>query len=101
MTSSSVCGFRLDIDEKFHLLLSRYSRDLENVRKIYQKMKHDPPIARNLPPVSGWLRDNARVSLFKVGIFGCRKDFLGSSTISEDFCSDEDLPTAGKITSNN
>ena len=28
------------------------SRDLDTCRKIYQKFKHDPPVQRNLPPVS-------------------------------------------------
>ena len=29
-------------------------RDLETCRKMYQKQKNDPPILRNLPPVSTW-----------------------------------------------
>ena len=29
-----------------------FCRDLETCRKIYQKFKHDPPVQRNLPPVS-------------------------------------------------
>lgn len=42
---------RLDLRQYYLLLLQRYSRDLELLRKTYQKHKDRPPIGRNLPPV--------------------------------------------------
>ncbi|EDV25010.1 uncharacterized protein TRIADDRAFT_56504 [Trichoplax adhaerens] len=49
----------LDLTEKYTNVLFNYGRDLEITRKIYQKFKQDPPIARNLPPIAGkitWVR---------------------------------------------
>ncbi|XP_069476735.1 dynein axonemal heavy chain 5-like [Ambystoma mexicanum] len=49
----------LDFTEKHMLVLQRYSRDLEMVRKLYQKQKDNPPTPRNVPPVTGkimWAR---------------------------------------------
>jgi len=43
----------LDIDEKYVFLLGKYSKDLDNVKKTYQKFKTDPPIPRNFPPIAG------------------------------------------------
>ena len=40
-------------------VLHNYGRDLETVRKLYQKQKNEPIIPRNLPPISGkisWAR---------------------------------------------
>ncbi|KAJ1563094.1 Dynein heavy chain 5, axonemal [Cladochytrium tenue] len=51
---------QLDLESKYHVVFVHYTRkDLEGVRKLYQKCKDDPPIARNMPPVSGaiaWAR---------------------------------------------
>nr|XP_024659567.1 dynein heavy chain 5, axonemal [Maylandia zebra] len=41
---------RLDLRQYYLLLLQRYSRDLELLRKTYQKHKDRPPIGRNLLP---------------------------------------------------
>ena len=46
-------GPTLDLRDKYMLVLNNYSRDLEAVRKLYQKQKADPVVPRNLPPVSG------------------------------------------------
>ncbi|XP_071340329.1 dynein axonemal heavy chain 5 isoform X1 [Trachinotus anak] len=49
----------LDLKQHYLLLLQRYSRDLELLRKTYQKQRDHPPIGRNLPPVTGrvlWCR---------------------------------------------
>ncbi|XP_055955514.1 dynein axonemal heavy chain 5 isoform X2 [Patella vulgata] len=49
----------LGIQEKYQRILSHYSRDIENVSRLYQKNKTDPPIARDLPPIAGkiaWAR---------------------------------------------
>lgn len=42
----------LDFGEKYMVVLQRYSRDLDMVRKLYQKHKDSPPTPRNVPPVS-------------------------------------------------
>lgn len=42
---------RLDLKQHYLLLLQRYSRELEQLKKIYQKQRDRPPIGRNLPPV--------------------------------------------------
>ncbi|KAI9314021.1 dynein heavy chain, N-terminal region 2-domain-containing protein, partial [Zopfochytrium polystomum] len=51
---------QLDLESKYHVVFVHYTRkDLEGVRKLYQKCKDDPPIPRNTPPVSGaiaWAR---------------------------------------------
>ncbi|XP_034553818.1 dynein heavy chain 5, axonemal isoform X3 [Notolabrus celidotus] len=49
----------LGIDEKYQRILQNYGRDIEMVSRIYMKQKLDPPIGRDLPPVSGrimWAR---------------------------------------------
>ncbi|PIO26597.1 hypothetical protein AB205_0150230, partial [Aquarana catesbeiana] len=49
----------LDFGEKYMVVLQRYSRDLEMVRKLYQKHKDSPPTPRNVPPITGkimWAR---------------------------------------------
>lgn len=43
---------RLDLKQHHLLLLQRYSRELELLRKTYQKQRDRPPIGRNLPPVT-------------------------------------------------
>uniref|UniRef100_A0A671WTD6 Dynein, axonemal, heavy chain 5 n=1 Tax=Sparus aurata TaxID=8175 RepID=A0A671WTD6_SPAAU len=50
---------RLDLKQHHLLLLQRYSRELELLRKTYQRQRDRPPIGRNLPPVAGrilWCR---------------------------------------------
>ncbi|XP_068092796.1 dynein axonemal heavy chain 5-like isoform X3 [Hyperolius riggenbachi] len=49
----------LDFGEKYMVVLQRYSRDLDMVRKLYQKHKDSPPTPRNVPPITGkimWAR---------------------------------------------
>ncbi|XP_039610081.1 dynein heavy chain 5, axonemal-like [Polypterus senegalus] len=48
-----VSGDQLDLHEKYLRVLHRYGRDLEIVRKLYQKQKDNPPSHRNIPPVAG------------------------------------------------
>ena len=50
----NISGPQLDLRDKYMLLLNNYSKDLEAVRKLYQKQKSDPVVPRNLPPVSGY-----------------------------------------------
>uniref|UniRef100_A0A3Q3MRY3 Dynein, axonemal, heavy chain 5 like n=1 Tax=Mastacembelus armatus TaxID=205130 RepID=A0A3Q3MRY3_9TELE len=50
---------RLDLRQHYLLLLQRYHRELEVLRKTYQRQSDKPPIGRNLPPVAGrilWCR---------------------------------------------
>ncbi|KAK2859784.1 hypothetical protein Q5P01_004404 [Channa striata] len=50
---------RLDLKQHYLLLLLRYSKELELLRKTYQKQRESPPLGRNLPPVAGrilWCR---------------------------------------------
>ena len=49
----SISGSNLDINEKYTKVLMNYGRDLESIRKLYQKYKQEPMIPRNLPPVAG------------------------------------------------
>ncbi len=49
----------LGIDQKYQRILQNYGRDIEMVSRIYMKQKLDPPIGRDMPPVSGrimWAR---------------------------------------------
>ncbi|XP_065805228.1 dynein axonemal heavy chain 5 [Labrus bergylta] len=43
----------LDLKKHYLLLLQRYSKELELLRKTYQRQRESPPIGRNLPPVAG------------------------------------------------
>ncbi|XP_043921456.1 dynein axonemal heavy chain 5-like [Protopterus annectens] len=50
---------QLDFTDKYMAVIQRYNRDLDLVRKLYQKQKDNPPLPRNMPPVSGkimWAR---------------------------------------------
>ncbi|CAF3729197.1 unnamed protein product [Adineta steineri] len=43
----------IGLNEKYAKILQQYSKDLDLVAKIYQKNSKEPPIPRDLPPVSG------------------------------------------------
>lgn len=50
---------QLDLNDKYMRVMTLYGRDLESIRKIYQKHKNEPQIPRNLPPIAGkiaWAR---------------------------------------------
>ena len=57
---AKVQNMELDLEAKHQQVFSLYlKRDLEGIRKLYQKYKDCPPIPRNQPPVSGaiaWAR---------------------------------------------
>ncbi|KAI8902513.1 dynein heavy chain and region D6 of dynein motor-domain-containing protein [Globomyces pollinis-pini] len=57
---STIKDMQIDLESKYHSVFVHYTRrDLEAVRKMYQKFKDSPPIPRNTPPVSGaiaWAR---------------------------------------------
>uniref|UniRef100_A0A8B9DK17 Dynein axonemal heavy chain 5 n=1 Tax=Anser cygnoides TaxID=8845 RepID=A0A8B9DK17_ANSCY len=50
LTSLILC---FSLDEKYTIVLQQYSRDLDFVQNLYQKQKENPPIPRNIPPVTG------------------------------------------------
>lgn len=53
----------LNVAEKYTTILQRFGREIENTAKNYQRNKNDPPIARDLPPISGkitWARQMFR-----------------------------------------
>uniref|UniRef100_A0A674HKF3 Dynein axonemal heavy chain 5 n=1 Tax=Taeniopygia guttata TaxID=59729 RepID=A0A674HKF3_TAEGU len=43
----------IDLNEKYTIVLQQYNQDLEFIQKLYQKEKENPPIPRNIPPVTG------------------------------------------------
>uniref|UniRef100_A0A672TUF5 Dynein axonemal heavy chain 5 n=1 Tax=Strigops habroptila TaxID=2489341 RepID=A0A672TUF5_STRHB len=43
----------IDLNEKYIVVLQQYSQDIEFVQKLYQTQKENPPIPRNMPPVTG------------------------------------------------
>jgi len=52
-------GVKIDFSDKYSKLLQNFSKELDAVRKIYEKNKEDPPLSRNLPPTAGriiWAR---------------------------------------------
>lgn len=42
-----------ELDEKYLLIFHNYGLDLSQVQNIYEKYKHNPPMPRNTPPVTG------------------------------------------------
>ena len=44
---------RKALDRKFVALFLAYGEELEEVKSLYEKEKQDPPLGRNLPPVTG------------------------------------------------
>ena len=50
---------RSDLDSKLSVIFNNYGDELNQIEEIYEKFKHNPPIARNMPPVAGnitWAR---------------------------------------------
>jgi dynein heavy chain len=51
---------RADLDAKLGVLLQNYGLELEQIQQLYENQKHNPPLARNMPPVAGnimWSRN--------------------------------------------
>lgn len=46
-------SLKSDLDNKFTIIFQTYGMELQQVQNIYERNKHSPPIARNLPPVAG------------------------------------------------
>ncbi|KAJ1436632.1 dynein heavy chain family [Ochromonadaceae sp. CCMP2298] len=52
-------NLRSDLDSKLSVIFNNYGAELSDIELIYEKNKHSPPIARNMPPVAGnitWAR---------------------------------------------
>ncbi|XP_033111994.1 dynein heavy chain 5, axonemal-like [Anneissia japonica] len=72
----------LNLNEKYMRVLSSYGRDLESVRKLYQKGKDEPTIPRNVPPVAGkitWARQLYRRVDLPMKAFKKKPDILRTS----------------------
>lgn len=73
---------QLNLESKYHSVFVHYTRrDLEGVRKIYQKFKDSPSIPRNTPPVSGaiaWARQLYRRIEVPMKIFKSNSSVLDS-----------------------
>jgi hypothetical protein len=51
------------VADKYHKILLQFGRDIENIQKTYQRLRHEPPVARDLPPIAGkimWARQMFR-----------------------------------------
>ena len=75
----SIGGANLDMNEKYMKVLMSYGKDLESIRKLYQKFKQEPPIPRNLPPVSGriaWSRQLYRKIEHPMRVFKKKPELL-------------------------
>lgn len=44
---------RQDLEGKYLVIFQNYAKDLEQVQKLYEKNKMEPPTPRNAPPVAG------------------------------------------------
>ncbi len=42
-----------DLDSKLNIIFQTYGMELEQVQRLYERQKTDPPIPRNQPPVAG------------------------------------------------
>nr|QWY73219.1 dynein heavy chain 5 [Hofstenia miamia] len=72
---------RLDLLEKYFIVLMRYDKNLESCRKTYMKQKNDPPIPRNMPPIAGkiaWARQLFRKIEEPMKIFMQKQEILKS-----------------------
>ncbi len=79
MKFENISGPALDLKEKYMKVLSGYGRDLESVRKQYQKNKTEPMVARNLPPIAGkiaWARQLYRKIEGPMKVFKKKPDIL-------------------------
>ena len=46
-------SLRADLDSKLNIIFLNYGLELEKTQQLYEKLKQDPPISRNMPPVAG------------------------------------------------
>ena len=75
----NIGGAQLDMNEKYMRVLMNYGKDLESIRKLYQKYKGEPNIPRNLPPVAGriaWARQLYRKIEYPMKVFKTKPEIL-------------------------
>ena len=75
----AISGAQLDMTEKYMRIMMGYGRDLEQMRKLYQKHKADPTIPRNLPPVAGriaWSRQLYRKIELPMRVFKSKPEII-------------------------
>lgn len=78
----TIKGCKLDYHEKYSRILANYGKQLDNVRRLYQKHKNDPPTPRNMPPVAGkiaWARHLYRMIETPMNFFKGKPELLQSS----------------------
>jgi len=46
-------NLRSDLDSKLSVIFNNYGQELLEIEQIYERNKQNPPISRNMPPVSG------------------------------------------------
>lgn len=87
-------NLRSDLDSKFTIIFHNYGLELTSVQETYEKFKHNPPIARNMPPVAGnimWARH-----LLK-RIEDPMRRFQGNSTVLSSKESKKIIKTYNKV----
>ncbi|XP_047128865.1 dynein axonemal heavy chain 5 isoform X1 [Hydra vulgaris] len=45
-------GIDLNLKNKYHKVLFNFTREIDHIKKIYQKQKENPPCFRDMPPIS-------------------------------------------------
>lgn len=71
----------MDYNSQYSKLLQEYARELETVRKLYEKNKSEPTLPRNLPPISGriaWARQLYRRITNPIKQFSKKPEILKS-----------------------
>lgn len=46
-------SLKADLDSKLNIIFLNYGLELEKTQHLYEKLKQDPPIPQNLPPMAG------------------------------------------------
>lgn len=67
------------MESKYTVIFQTYGADLEAVLKLYEKHKHAPPIARDMPPVAGnimWARQLLRRIEEPIKVFKANKNVM-------------------------
>eukprot|EP00163_Fabomonas_tropica_P031142 TRINITY_DN730_c0_g2_i1.p1 TRINITY_DN730_c0_g2~~TRINITY_DN730_c0_g2_i1.p1 ORF type:complete len:4569 (+),score=1602.08 TRINITY_DN730_c0_g2_i1:399-14105(+) len=75
-------SYQTDIDTKYMLIFNTYGNELEYVKKLYERYKDSPPIARNTPQVAGsisWSRQLLRRIENPMQVFQNRPQVLHAS----------------------
>ncbi len=72
-------GVKADYNSQYSKLLQDYAKELDIVRKLYEKNKHEPMLSRNLPPISGritWARQLYRRINTPIKLFSKRPEII-------------------------